>query len=203
MKRKYVEFKQPDASEFNVGPDENWIVWEIKWKRPQLNHFQSYFGKVKNSKNLFKVVAQFGAKSILTIGGLSGELIEPGKFLELNYPGGEPMEKAWQFLWEPTELTRQLINAEIKAYQQNHEQFIESANSIFKTSVLLKATDYGQSEVEVSQILLRRLPRMLKKGPVWRLEKTLHNDLQVHEEQYYQEPTSNESNLPRLTKTLT
>jgi hypothetical protein len=177
MESRYVEFDRLDDSGFYAGPEANWIVWEICWKWDELKHFQRSFGRISQSENFFTVVDLFGANTILTVGGLSGELIEPENRLELKYPSGQPMEKSWQFLWQPNELSKQLINTDINVYQRNPERFFEFANAIFKASVSTKATDYGQAEVAVNQIPLRRLPGMVKKDLKWRLETMTQGDL--------------------------
>jgi hypothetical protein len=174
MEKKYIEFDRLDDSGFHAGPDQNWIVWEIGWQWDQIKHFQSIFGKVSHSENLFVVTELFGSQSILTIGGLSGELVEPETFLDLKYPSGRSMERSWQYLWKPGHLSEQLINVDLNTYNESIEKFFEqpTATAIFKDIVALKASEYGQQNIAVTQIPLRRLPGMIKKGLIWRLETT-------------------------------
>ncbi|NJM68158.1 MAG: hypothetical protein HC851_22050 [Acaryochloris sp. RU_4_1] len=168
--RRIVQFRRPTDSGFYAGPNGNWIVWEIIWEWEQLKHFQRYFGRDAPSANLFEVADLFGENSILSIGGLRGELIEPEVILDLKYPSGRTMERSWQYIWRPNEISRQLINADINCYQGRPERFLDRDTAIFKSLVPLKITDYAQTEVSVTEIPLRRLPGMVRPDLLWRLE---------------------------------
>ena len=167
MERKYVEFDRLDDLGFRTGPRKEWVVWEIRCSQEQDQHFQKLLG-IYHSENLFEVVDFFGAGSILSIGGLIGELIEPETMLEMRYSGGKLMERSWQYLWKPNNISRQLINVEMDVQNQSH---VEKRTAFFRRLIPRQATKHSTSTIEVTEIPLRILPEIFKSGLTWRLEK--------------------------------
>jgi hypothetical protein len=170
MERKWIEFDRLYDLGFYAGPHKQWTVWEIIWSWEQLQQFQKLFG-IYHSDNFYEVVDLFGAGSVLSIGGLAGEIVEPETMLELRYPGGQMMERSWQYLWKPSALSKQLIDSEINTFQRSPESFLTADTAIFKTLVPMKATNYGVTEVAVTEIPLHKLPGMIKPALTLRLEK--------------------------------
>lgn len=168
---KQIEFNGVRDSGFHAGPDRKWIMYEVAWTWPQLKHFQKIFGRI-NPTYLFEIVELFGPNSILSIGGISGILKAPENLLDLKYPGGQPMESSWQFLWEPSPIAKELIDADTNVYVNHPERFFDFATAILKSGVAMKLTNYGTGSVEVTKIPLWRLPGMIKPDLSWQLSKS-------------------------------
>ena len=165
-----VEFSRIEDSGFYGGPD-RWCEWWVIWDWDELKSLIAQFGmEARDCKSIFALAELFGSGSVLTIGGLSGKLIEPENLLDLRYPSGQVMEKSWQWIWRPYPLAKEIIDNDINIYQRDPERFFEAKPNIFKWLVALIETDYGQSEVSVNDIPLRRLPGIVKQGLVWRIE---------------------------------
>ena len=170
MYKRFVEFSSPINLGFSDGLDP---VWEINWKIDQIETVWKFFGREVLPNSLYEVVELFGVNCILSIGGLSGTLIEPEVMQDLKYPGGQPKEESWQYLWRPTELSRQLINTEINAFKRCPEKLLAAMSTvIFKSLIPLKITNYGQFSTEVCLIPLKDLPDLTKTDLIWRLEKS-------------------------------
>jgi hypothetical protein len=165
---KQIEFNRIYDMGWYAGPH-RWTRYEINWNYNQFKDFQKLFWKEQSCSELYAIINLFPIGSTLTIGGLSGKLVAPENLFDLKYPSGSPMEEAWQYLWEPYDIAKQLINVDINVYANNQKRIFEHATAIFKSGVATKLTAYGQETVEVTQIPLCKLPGMLKLDLCWQL----------------------------------